>query len=239
MKIFENEYIESWLERSKAKAEAGDADSGEANQVMEPLEANDVLVYYAIILPATFILSSDILAGRLQEEQHASAIDAIFNSGTYPIKDPAAYLFARSIFEEILILHAPVSKITEMFSKYAGVNTAILQPIANLLLSTIADVKTAAIQQMEVLPWLERNLSRLPSVYRYALVPYVVVFWECQAKRHPGDFFELNFMRTRGWKDIQNAAWNNKIGKLLQVITYHLEISPSDDIQAMIDGKFV
>jgi len=230
------QYLENWI-RETRKRVVSEGESSDVIGMFTAVDGSDVTLYHLLLIPATFTVSLDILHARLSEDHYQRKIDELFDRGSYVLQEPEAYVFARSLYEAILLDRIDYQSVEGRFEQYHGPQVQSLRVIAYVLLATFASAREAANLHLAIIKPLDMSTRMFRSAYRFGMVPYFVEFWRWMAEGRPGGISTIDHMKSAGWGLVSKAPWDKKLPKVFQVVTHHLNIEPTGLAEEFIEGR--
>lgn len=228
-------YIDNYYNQLKQKLADGVLIDNELNTKLQNLKVNDLGVYFFLMLPIAFSFSIDVVQDRVQKEQYRMMIDDAFSNDQYQIKDAASFIFAKRLFEGIMIDNISYAQMQKLFQTYQGEYTNIFYIIGCILLSSFTDATESANLHLAIIGELEKTMQQSRAMYRFCMAPYFVEFWPQKLLTHPRDFFGKEHLRTKGFALIEKTELQKKIPTLFRVLSNHLDVSMSSEVSNFIE----
>ncbi|QIL42375.1 hypothetical protein G7074_25810 [Pedobacter sp. HDW13] len=197
---------------------------------------DDLAVYLYILFPVSLDFSLRILSGDLKKEYYQTSIDSLFDPGKYNVVDLNEFNYAKSIFEKIMLDGLDYPEFIEMHNKQESANKDFIYVIACFLLSTFSDSSKAADLQLANLVTLDATFKNtITSFYNFQLIPYFEQFWSLKFNNNTKDFLKADDLRERGFPLIKKTPASEKIKKIFFVLSCHLKIALSEEIERFIE----
>lgn len=229
--------IDSFYEKLKEKQQKGEPMEEGLKSLLEKIKTDDLGVYFNILLPVAMSFSLDVLDKNTPSDQYQMMIDDAFDTGKYLIKDSVAFAFAKQLFEKIMIDRISYQEMQEFFNSYQGEFKDILYIVGCLLLTSFTGAVESAQLHLAIIQTLDKVARQMKSMYRFAVVPYFETFWKRKVEAYHREFSTLDHLKDKGFKLIERTEVEKRIPVLFRVLSNHLTLQFSPDLEDFIDGK--
>jgi hypothetical protein len=220
-------YLDAFYNRLKQKLSDGEPIDEGLKTALQILKVNDLGVYFFVLLPIAFSFSQDIVYDRIPREQYQMMVDDAFSNDQYVVKDIASFIFAKQLFERIMLDNISYQQMQELFQAYHGEYRDILYIIGCLLLSSFVGAVEAANLHLAVVVELDKVMMKSKPMYRFCMVPYFEEFWKQKFINNSTKFSGKGHLRSKGFALIEKADFQNKIKTLFRVLSNHLTVNIS------------
>ncbi|MFO7823951.1 MAG: SMEK domain-containing protein [Cyclobacterium sp.] len=234
--------VQCFYQRIVKKVEDGHA-SKEETEIVEKAVASrslscDIGIYLYILFPVALDFSLSILSGKMKRDDYRTHIDAVFDTGKYNTVDPEEFAYAKSVFEKIMLDGIDYSGFMDIHRKITSSNKDFVYAIGCFLLGTFSNPTEAANLHLANLITLDDTFKKtIKSFYNFQVIPYFENFWKLKFQNDPRAFLHADHLLERGFPLIEKTAPYKRIKKIFSVLSHHLPISFSPEIENFIDTE--